>query len=515
MADNSQANKRIAKNTLVVYVQLMLRLFLGLYTSRLALEALGVSDYGLNSVVGGVVVLFTFISNSLSCTTVRFINVEKGKKDGNLNRVFNVCNVLHIAMALFLFGLIEVGGVYYINHYLNVEPGKESDAMFVFQIATMACCLGVLNIPFSSLFNAEEKFLFTASVFIIAKTIQLVFLFWLLTYEGNRIRAFALIETLLELAPFIVYHIYCYRRWPKIVKWRFVKEWQLYKDILMFSSYNLISALANMSRGQGILILINYFFGTVVNGAYAVAMAIERVISPFAYNFHSAAAPQITQSYSKGDLDRVYYLSSRVGKYCMLMMALAFFPLWAELDFILHLWLIKVPEGTLVFCRMIMLMVFWSITDGTLTNVAEASGKISRFKLTYTIITLSCIPIGYVVLKSGSPAYMLLVVFIIADVLWRFVQLYMMSSILHFPVIRFFLDTYLPVILVSLPIIICMVLISFLQSDSTLWHIFHLIGILILTMVSIFVLGLKKSERENVLFQIRRHLNDSLINYHY
>jgi len=150
--DYQNGNKRIAKNTIVIYGQLILRLFLGLFTSRLALEALGVSDFGLNSVVGGVVVLFTFISNSLSETTIRFINVERGKPDGDLNKVFNVCNILHIALAIFLFVLLEVGGVYYIHHYLNVDPGKEADAMFVFQVSTIMCCLGIINVPFASMY---------------------------------------------------------------------------------------------------------------------------------------------------------------------------------------------------------------------------------------------------------------------------------------------------------------------------------------------------------------------------
>lgn len=503
--DYSKGNKRIAKNTLVVYGQLMLRIFLGLYSSRLALEALGVSDYGLNSVVGGVVVLFTFISASLAGTTIRFINVEQGKCDGNLNRMFNVCHVLHIGMALLLLALLEVGGVYYIHHFLNVDPGKEADAMFAFQVATIACFMGILNIPFGSLFNANEKFLFTATVFIIAKTIQLCLLFWLLTYEGNRIRAFALIETLTELTPFLIYHVYSYKKWPEIVKWHFVKEWQLYKEVLVFSSYNLMSCIAGMVRGQGCLLLINFFFGTVVNGAFAVAKAIERVIGPFASNFHSAASPQITQSYSSGDIERVYFLASRVGKYCLLMMILSFFPLWAEMDFILHLWLIKVPEGASLFCRMIMLMTLWSITDGPLTLVAEASGKISRFKMAFTIITVACVPIGYFVLKEGSPAYMLLVVFLIADIIWRIAQLHMMRTILNFPVWRYCKDVYWRVVQACLPVVLCLLLTSQIQYDTPVWHICHLAIILLLTLCSAFYIGLRRGERETVLTQITRY----------
>jgi len=501
----SKGNKRIAKNTLVVYGQLMLRMFLGLYTSRLALEALGVSDFGLYSVVGGVIALFTFISVSLSSTTIRFINVERGKSDGDLNRVFNVCNVLHIAMAFLLFLLLEGVGVYYIHHFLNVDPGRDSDAMFVFQVSVITCCLSIINVPFFSLFNAEEKFLFTAGVEMSAKVAELIFLIWLLYYEGNRLLAYSLIETVYSIIPFAIYHYYAYRRWPEIVRWRFVKSWQRYKEVLVFSSYNLISSLAIMTRGEGSMLLINYFFGTVVNGAFAVAQSIERIIAPFATNFHSAAAPQITQSYSGDDMERVYFLASRVGKYCLLMMALAFFPLWAEIDFILHLWLIKVPEGASVFCRMMLLMVFWAITDGPLTPVAEASGNIFRFKMAFTIITLSCIPIGYGFLKAGSPAYMLLVVFLIADIFWRMVQLYMMKTILHFPIWRYCKDVYWHVVLACLPVVLCLLLTSQIQCDTALWHICHLAIILLLALCSAFYLGLRRGERETVLAQIAHY----------
>ena len=497
--DNTQANKRIAKNTLVVYGQLVLRMILGLYTSRLALEALGVSDFGLNSVVGGIVALFTFVYSTLSDTTIRFINVERGKADGDLNRMFNVCNVLHIAMAILLFILLEVCGVYYIHNFLNVMPGKEDDAMFVFQVSAIVCCIGIVNVPFSSLFNATEKFLFTAVVAISVKVVQLILLFWLLTYEGSRIKAFALIESLSTLTSFIVYHYYCYRKWPDVIKWKFVRRWRIYKEALLYSFYSLLSSLAYMSRSQGSLLLINYFFGTVVNGAFAVAKTIERNILPFANNIKNAATPQITQNYSSGDMDRVFFLTSRIGKYCLFMMMLGFFPLWAELDFILHLWLIKVPSGALVFCQMILLMVFVAVSDGGISQVVNASGKVSRFKTIYSFMTISSIPIGFFALKLGSPAYIVLVIFLVADSLWRIVQLWMMSNILHFPVLNYCKEAYLPIVKACIPVVLCLNLTSRIQNNSTIWHISHIAIILFLTALAVFTLGLQKSERKKVI----------------
>lgn len=502
----SSSNKRIAKNTLVIYGQLMLRMFLGLFTSRLALEALGVSDFGLNSVVGGVIVLFTFISGSLSGTTIRFINVEKGKPDGDLNRVFNVCNVLHIAMAIFLFVFLEAGGVFYIHHYLNVDPGKEADAMFVFQVSTAMCCLGIINVPFASLFNATEKFMFTAVVEISVKVVQLVLLYWLLTYDGSRIRAFALIETLTTMTSFVVYHYYAYRRWSDVVKWKFVRGWKIYKEVLIYSSYDLLQTLAVMGRGQGSLLLINYFFGTVVNGAFAIAKTIERNISPFANNFHGAAAPQITQSYSSGDMERVFYLTSRVGKFSILLMMMAFFPLWAELDFILHLWLIKVPEGALVFCQMILLITFVSVTHGGVVHVINASGKVAYFRMIYSLLMFLCIPTGFVMLRTGSPAYMLLVLFLFADIIYRIFQFYLMHTILKFPVLRFCRKVFLPVIYTSIPVILFLFLTSQIHYETSLWHICHIIIIFMLTTISAYYIGLRKHEREIILSHLTQRI---------
>ena len=502
MLDYRTGNKRIAKNTLVVYVQMILRMLLGLYTSRLALEALGVSDFGLNSVVGGVVLLFTFISDSLQGTTIRFINVEQGKKNGNLNRIFNICNVLHILMALFIFLLLEIGGVYYIHHFLNIDTGKTDDAMFVFQISTLVCCLGIINVPFYSLFNAAEKFLFTATVAISVKVVQLGLLIWLQTYDGNRLKAFALIETLTMLTSFIVYHYYCYKHWQEVVKWRFYKEWHLYKRVLSYSNYTVLSTFANLFRGQGGLLLINHFFGTTVNGAFAVAQTINRNISPFSENFLRAAAPQITQSYSSRNFNRVYFLTSRISKYSLLSLIMAFFPLWSELDFILQVWLVKVPEGALVFCKMILLLAFVMFTDGAISHVINASGQVSKFRITYSLITISCIPIGYFLLNNGFPAYSLLIVFIIADIIWRFIQLYMTHVIIHFPVIRFCYDTYYPILKVSVLVIICIIILSNFQFDTPFLHLGHLLLIFLLTSLFSYYIGLNKTERVEVSLRL-------------
>lgn len=506
MADYRNDNKRIARNTLIIYINLFLNMVIGLISSRLVLQALGVSDFGLYHVAGGVVFLFTFISNSLTWTTFRFVNVEMGKPDGDINRIFNVCRVLHIAMAIFLLLLIEIIGVWYIHRFLNVEPGKEGDAMFVFQVAAIVMCLGIMNIPYSSLFNATEKFLFSSIVNLVGKLIEFGLVIWLLGYGGNRLRAYAVIMISSTVVPFIAYHFFCYRFWPSYVRWRAVRGWNHYKEAIVFSNYNLLSGAAQMARSQGSQLLINYFFGTAVNGAYSVSKNMERHVFAFANRFQDAAGPQVTQSYSVGDMERAYYLTCRIGKYSMLLILLAFFPLWAEMDFVLHVWLAEVPDGALPFCRMVLLMVLITVADGGIWNVVNASGRVAWFQTVYSLLTLACIPVGFFVLKAGASPYSLLGLFVVADIIWRFVQLWMAHRILQFPVGRFCRDAYLPVATVSVLIVICMVLTSLVPCDSLPWHLCRLLLILLLTAGASFFIGLKKTEREKVLVYLKKRM---------
>ena len=506
MADHRSDNKRIARNTLIIYVNLFLNMLIGVISSRFVLQALGVSDFGLYNVAGGVVFMFLFISNALSSTTTRFVNVEMGKPDGDIRRIFNVCRILHIAMAIIMILLLEVGGVYYMNHFLNVDPGKEQDAMFVFQVAVLTWCIGIINVPYSSLFNATEKFLFTAIVELAGKLIQFGLVIWLLSYGGNRLRAYSLIMLSYTLVPFLAYRYFSYRYWPGYVRWIFVKGWHHYKEAISFSSYNLLSGLASMSRSQGCVLLINYFFGTTVNGSYAVARTVEGHVNAFSNKFQAAAGPQITQNYSGGDHDRVYYLTSRIGKYSMLISLLAFFPLWAEMGFVLDVWLAEVPEGAMAFCRMTLLMVVISVADGGVWNVVNASGKVSRFRTVYSLLMLVCIPIGFFILKAGASPYMLLALFIAADLVWRIAQLWMARRILQFPSGRFCRDAYLPIALVSGTMVLCLLLTALIPLDSTLWHLGRLFLILLLTATAELFIGLRKGERELLFSYIQKKL---------
>lgn len=362
------ANHRIARNTIYMYVRLVTTMVISLYISRLSLEILGVSSYGLFAVVGGVLAMFTFISTSLASATSRFFNTEMGKTNGDLNACFNINLLLHVCLAVIIFILAESIGLWYIYHYLNVADGKIGDAVFVYQVSIFTACLGIVNTPYQSLITAHEKFNFMAVLDIFNSVVRLagILMLSLLPSEGwiihlsflsdteirySSLRLYALVFALTTVTSFVVYHWEAYHRWHDIIKFRFVRGRKRYQDVLVFNNWNLLATMAYMANSSGTDLLFNMFFGTSVNGAFAVSKSVKQGIVSFTGNFDSASAPQIIQSYAANDKNRYTFLCNKIGKINLLAFELICFPLLIQLNYVLHLWLGKVPDGayTLTF----------------------------------------------------------------------------------------------------------------------------------------------------------------------
>ena len=303
MASNSDI--RIARNTVVIYIRMAVTILVGLVTSRLVLQALGASDVGIYSAVGSTVALVGVVSGALATTTVRFMNIELGKADSHPNRMFNICHSIHLGGAAVILLLLESVGLWYIHTHLNVPPGKESDAMFVFQVSTVVACLGIANVPFQSLFTVHEKFGTVALVDIFNTLLKLglVCLLYLLRERPDGLRIYAVMMSASTWVSFIAYHWMSARRWPDIVRWKPVREKSAYREVLTFNNYNLLSSSAIIARSQGSNMLINAFFGTTVNAAYFYAFTLQNYVVQFVNNFDAASAPQITQNVGAGQVE--------------------------------------------------------------------------------------------------------------------------------------------------------------------------------------------------------------------
>lgn len=503
--DYSAGNRRLVKNTIFNYIQLPVSIIIGLITSRIVLQILGVSDYGLFSIVGGVLGMFTFFASSLSAATTRFINFEMGKPDGDLNKVFNTCLTLHVLFAIGFIIIAEVGGIWYIDNYLNVEPGKEADAMFIYQVTLAVFCIGLVNIPYQSLLTAFEKFGLIAIINITNMLLKLGLVYLLFIFRGNLLRTYALLMASVTLVSFIVYHVLAYRYWPDVVRHRFIRRNPMYKDILVFNNYNLLHTVAMMARDTGSNLLINFFFGTAVNGVYSISKTIQTSVNSLIVNIDSASGPQITQSYSSGDMNRCNALVENISRISIVIATAASFILFTELPAILELWLKDVPEGTLIFSQLMLLLVVVSSTSCGLTLMINASGKIKWFRIVTSLLFILCLPVGYLLFKIGFPAYWIVLLFILVDVVWRIFQLLMMKTIINFDVKNYLKSAY-PRVLMTMAILAGYLVLYRLAGPAGIWKIpAFLTTALFSGSVAIFV-GLKKTEREKIADMVREKI---------
>ena len=501
--ESSSANRRVARNTVINYIQMFVTMVVGLLSSRYVLKALGVDDFGLYGVVGGLLAMFMFISGSLSSATTRFINFEMGKPNGDLNRIFNICLVIHVVIALVIFFLAESIGVLYIHRFLNVPTGKEGDAMFVFQVSTIVSCIGVINVPYQGLFNAFEKFGHIAVINIINSIVKLGLVIMLLSLSGNRLSIYAVMMCANTLVGFVAYHALSYRYWPDVVKHKFVRHDSAYREIFAFNNYNLLYSGSLMARGSGSNLLINYFFGTSVNASFGIASTVQTYLSSLITNIDSAAGPQITQSYSSGNKERYTTLVNKLNRYSILAALAAGLTLLVEIDGILDLWLAEVPDLAVLFCQVIIVMTIVASTSTGLPLLINASGRVKEFRLISSAMFLLTIPVGFVLYKVGMPSYGILVLFTVVDVNWRIIQLILMKKILDYDVKGLLKSVYPRVLVVVTIFAVYFVLYEAINPVSWLSRTvgFFLTGLFSLA-VTYFV-GLLKEEKQLLISFIK------------
>lgn len=508
------ANKRIAKNTIYMYIRQFTTMVIGLYTSRLVLEILGVSDYGLFAVVGGVLAMFTFISSSLAGATSRFLNAEMGKKDGDLNAMFNINLLLHIILALIIFVLAETLGIWYVYNKLNVAEGKFGDAIFVYQISILTSCLGIINSPYQSLFNAFERFKFTAILDIVNSIVRLgcILLLAIAPCEGlqltssfslSLLKLYSIIFALTTVNTFVIFHWVAYRDWPYIIRRKFVRGWNRYKEVLSFVSWDTLATLAFMVRTSGTDLTLNKIFGTSVNGAYSIGRSVAISTGAISANVNAAATPQIVQAYSADDKARYTYLANKVGRINILIYELMLFPIIIQLDFILQLWLGKVPEGASDFTFWNLLLSGINVTNTGIYSVIMASGKIKWFRINHIICVLTSIPISWFFYGLGFPAYTILIVFIIADIFQSFIQLIMLRHILGFESLLYVREAYLRPGVIAVIMSLVILLSRQLPVINTFGSLALISFCAVLSITLVLYIGMTREERNLTFIKLK------------
>lgn len=499
-------NKKIAVNTMFLYFQMFSTLFISLYSSRIVLDVLGVSDYGIYGVVGGVLSLFTFLVGSFNAATTRFLNAEMGRPDGDVNKIFNVNQALHFFLAVVIFILAETVGLWYVVNKLNVESGKIDDAIFVYQVCVVTTCLGINNTPWMSLFSAHEEFKFIA-IFDVCNLFLRFFCILLLQLKiGNSLRLYALIMCLTTVNTFVVYHWLGRKKWRNITQFRLVKNLESYKSVVSFGGWNVLSTLSFMARSTGTDLMFNSFFGTAVNGAYAISRQANNHITAFSTTFDAASGPQIVQSYNRGDYVRSYYIANKLGRIALLLFEVVFFPLYIELPLLLELWLDNVPNGVLDFMRINLIMCGFSLTCGGFNQIISASGKIKWFKIEISIFYLLCIPIGYFLLINGFPPMFLLYSFFIADILQRFVQMILLKKLLNFDSLKYVREAWLRPFAIALVMGVFLYIYGKMNVDNIMLRFLSIFVCFLFTVFLVYFFGLTKGEKGKIIGKLQKFL---------
>ena len=497
-------NKRIVKNTIVNYIGLLINTILGFLVSRYVLMALGASDFGLYGVVGGLIAMLNVVSTAMTTTTRRYINVEMGKADGNPNKIFNVCLIVHIAFAVFVLLVAETIGIFYINNYLNVVPEKLSDAHFVFQVSTIAAAIGITNVPYQALVEAFERFDLSVGLKVFSMLLRLILVICLLFYCGNVLRVYAVGISLLSIITFVFYRWICYRFWSQIVFFKLYKQFKLYKEILIFNNYTAIGAFAYNGRTQGSQMIVNYFFGTLVNAAFQIAYTIENYCSVFVGNIGRAAWPQITQSYSGGDYDRTTLLTESMAKYTILLTLTITVPIYVEIEFLLSLWLKNVPEGAVFLCKLTLIdAVVRSLCSGT-NALVQASGKVKWFQLTDSIVSILTLPVAFVCYKFGCPQETIIYLYIISNILVRIISFALLKCLIKFDILHFVKNVYYPTFTIIFFSVIFERLYGLAEIEISYMRLIGILITLVVVIVLNYLLGFNKTERKMLLNLIKK-----------
>lgn len=507
MAFLNNDNKKIAINTIIINVRMILVAIIGFITTRYILEALGVSDYGLYNVVGGIVTMMSFIGIAMTTTTRRFINVEMGKGQfGDLNKIFNISLVLHFAFSIAIYCIALTIGLWYIYNYLNIEEYKFSDAIFVFFISTTVSAISIINVPFQALMVAFERFKQMALIDLSTTCLKIPMVILLLFYTGNHLRFYAIAICIIMISSFILYYLYCKKNFQDVVRWNFYKEIKLYKEILLFNNYTSMGAFAYLARAQGSTMVINYFFGTVVNGAYAIAMQVESQIMNFVANIGTAANPQMTQSYSAGNYSRSFDLVCKITRFSALIMLVLCFSLYVELNFLLDLWLKNTPKDTVIFCKAILISLFVRSLALGVDGLIQATGKVKAYQIIQSSMLVAGIPIAAICFVMGLPAVSIIYAFIVTDTFRTIAMFYIVCRVSPFHLFTYFQKVYVPIINVSLLCLLYYIINIQFEKTTCIIHIASLISTIIFTLIICFCIGITKNEQLKIIHKIYKSL---------
>lgn len=500
MGDNISNNKRIAKNTLFMYFRMLITMAVGLYTSRVVLATLGVSDYGLYNVVGGIVVVLASINGTLATGTQRFLSFALGEDDEDkLRSVFATAVLLHLLFAVIFLIVAETAGLWFLNAKMNIPEGRETAAFWVYQFSVITTVISIIQVPYMSAIIAHEKMNVYAYMSIYDAVAKLLVVYLLIVTSFDKLIFYAALICAVGATSALMYNLYCRFKFsecklhPKMNK-------AIFKEMANFSGWNIFGCVAVPLQTQGLNILLNIFFSTIVNAARGIAVQINNIILQFVNNFQTAVNPQIVKLYAAGQKEEMIHLVINNSKFAGFLYLFIAVPLFVEIEFVLDIWLVEYPEYTIPFVRIILIQSLIQTLTRPVVMVVHAVGKMKGPNLTAGIVLLSAVPLTYVLLKIGMDPVSVFVVNLIPWVIETFIDLYWEHKYIGFPIWGFYKKVYLVVFPIAL-LIFAVPYVAHIYLPLDDWIRFLMVCIISIctSTIVIFYLGLSKQLREMLL----------------
>ena len=400
-------NKRIAKNTIFLYIRMLLSIVISLYTSRVVLQVLGEVNYGIYGLVGSVVAMFTFLNTAMSGATSRFLTHEMAKGDKErLRDTFNSALIIHIGIALLILVLAETIGLWFLHNKLVIPEERMFAAEIVYQLSIASMVITITQVPYNAAIIAHEKMDIYAYVELLNVTLKLVIVYILLIGNFDKLILYAVLVLCVSALIAFIYRIYCVKHYEE-THIRLVYKPTIIKPMLGFSLWDLYGNMSVTARQQGTNLILNIFFGVVLNAASGIATMVQGIISGFSGNILQAFRPQIIKSYAIKEYARMENLMSNAIKFAVLMLMIISVPLCIEIDYIMTLWLGDVPQYAPIFCRILLIMNFFGIINNILTISIHATGKVKKLSFMAGTIALLNLPVIYILFRffTKSPEY--------------------------------------------------------------------------------------------------------------
>lgn len=510
----SANNKRIAKNTLFLYMRMLLTMAISLYTSRVILKTLGVEDYGIYNVVGGIVAMFAFLNTAMASATQRFLNYDmaKGTID-NLNKTFCTSVIVHAIIAIVIILLTETLGLWFFYQKMVIPENRVDAAFWVMQCSILSMVVTILSVPYNAVIIANEKMSAFAYISILEVTLKLLIVFSLLIIPFDKLITYSVLVLMVSMVIRIVYSSYCKRHFQES-HFHFLWDANKIREMGMFACWNLIGNLALVCVTQGLNMVLNVFFGPVVNAARGVAVQVQAAVNQVAHNFQMAINPQIVKSYASDNLKYMHSLVCRSSKFSFFLLYIMSLPILMTTKQLLVIWLETPPVYSDTFLQLILVVTLVDALSNPLTQSVSATGNIRVFQLVNGFLMLMCIPITYILLSNFdlSPICVFAVQLVLTF-LAHFVKLYMSHLKIAMPISYYAKKVYLKIILViSVSASITYGFQMLFENNNILTFASTVLFSALITCLCICYLGLDNSERIAISSKLKQILEKKKIN---